>query len=116
MSWVGSLLLGVHLISGPLASGLVNTYGCQLVCITGGFVTCLGLCLSTLSPNVPVLMLTYGVIGGFGLGLIFLPTVVCVGNYFESKRALATGISVCGTGYFYRGSLLVIQSQWYHYF
>ena len=53
-----------------------------------------GIGLSTLSPNVPVLMLTYGVIGGFGLGLIYLPAVVAVGYYFESKRALATGISV----------------------
>ena len=36
-------------------------------------------------------MLTYGVMGGFGLGLIYLPAVVAVGYYFESKRALATG-------------------------
>ena len=54
-------------------------------------VACIGLCLSTISPNVPVLMLTYGVMGGFGLGLIYLPAVVAVGYYFESKRALATG-------------------------
>jgi hypothetical protein len=32
-----------------------------------------------------MLLLTYGVVGGFGLGLIFLPAVVCVGHYFESK-------------------------------
>ena len=40
----------------------------------------------------------YGVIGGFGLGLIYLPAVCAVGYYFEKKRALATGISVCGSG------------------
>jgi MFS family permease len=45
-----------------------------------------------------MLMLTYGVLGGFGLGLIYLPAVVAVGYYFEKKRALATGISVCGSG------------------
>ena len=39
-------------------------------------------------------MLTYGLMGGFGLGLIYLPATVAVGYYFESKRALATGISV----------------------
>jgi hypothetical protein len=37
-----------------------------------------------------MLLLTYGVVGGFGLGLIFLPAVVCVGHYFESKAR--TGI------------------------
>ena len=35
---------------------------------------------------------------GFGFGLIYLPAVVCVGYYFETKRALATGIAVCGSG------------------
>ena len=36
---------------------------------------------------------------GFGFGLIYLPAVVAVGYYFESKRALATGIAVCGSGF-----------------
>ena len=108
-------------MSGPIVGGLVNKFGCRPVCILGSIVACIGLCLSTLSPNVPVLMLTYGVmgkkncndvaiiakmeinifsfrLGGFGLGLIYLPAVVAVGYYFESKRALATGISVCGSG------------------
>ena len=45
-----------------------------------------------------MLMMLYGVIGGFGLGLIYLPAVCAVGYHFEKKRALATGISVCGSG------------------
>eukprot|EP00095_Tigriopus_kingsejongensis_P002022 snap_masked-scaffold1627_size33010-processed-gene-0.3 protein:Tk02022 transcript:snap_masked-scaffold1627_size33010-processed-gene-0.3-mRNA-1 annotation:"monocarboxylate transporter" len=98
VSWVGSLLTGVYLTSGPIVGGLVNKYGCRPVCIAGSVISCLGLVLSTIAPNVPVLMLTYGVIGGFGLGLIYLPAVVAVGYYFEKKRALATGISVCGSG------------------
>ena len=85
-------------MSGPIVGGLVNKFGCRMVCIFGSIVACIGFCLSTLSPNVPTLMITYGVIGGFGLGLIYLPAVVAVGYYFESKRALATGISVCGSG------------------
>lgn len=35
---------------------------------------------------------------GFGFGLIYLPSIVSVGYYFEKKRALATGIAVCGSG------------------
>ena len=42
------------------------------------------------SMNIYLQML-YGVLGGFGLGLIYLPAVVAVGYYFDSKRALATG-------------------------
>ena len=98
VAWVGSILCGVYLTSGPIVGGLVNKFGCRPVCITGSLIACVGMALSTLSPNVSVLMLTYGVIGGFGLGLIYLPAVVAVGYYFERRRALATGISVCGSG------------------
>ena len=94
ISLVGSLLSGVAFMSGPIVGGLVNKFGCRFVCILGSLVACLGIGLSILSPNVPVLMVTYGLIGGFGLGLIYLPATVAVGYYFESKRALATGISV----------------------
>ena len=37
-------------------------------------------------------------ISGSGLGLMYLPSLVMVGHYFKKKRALATGIAVCGSG------------------
>ena len=46
-----------------------------------------------------MLMITYGVIGGIGFGLIYLPAIVSVGYYFEKRRAFATGIAVCGSGF-----------------
>ena len=52
-----SLLCGVYLMSGPIVGGLVNKFGCRPVCIAGSVIACAGLALSTLSPNVPVLML-----------------------------------------------------------
>lgn len=33
-----------------------------------------------------------------GFGMIYLPSVVAVGYYFETRRSLATGIAVCGSG------------------
>lgn len=30
--------------------------------------------------------------------MMYLPAVVGVGQYFEKKRSIATGIAVCGTG------------------
>ncbi|XP_065156423.1 monocarboxylate transporter 14 isoform X2 [Atheta coriaria] len=97
-AWVGSLLSGMYLAAGPVVSALTNKYGCRAVCIAGSLISTIAFVLSIFSPNVNVLMVTYGVMGGFGFGLIYLPAVVCVGYYFETKRSLATGIAVCGSG------------------
>lgn len=35
---------------------------------------------------------------GIGFGLVYLPSLVIVSHYFDSKRAMATGIAVCGSG------------------
>ncbi|XP_022903773.1 monocarboxylate transporter 14 [Onthophagus taurus] len=97
-AWVGSLLSGMYLSAGPVVSALTNKYGCRAVCIAGSLISTSAFVLSIFSPTVNVLMLTYGFMGGLGFGLIYLPAVVCVGYYFETKRSLATGIAVCGSG------------------
>ncbi|XP_067646422.1 monocarboxylate transporter 14 [Eurosta solidaginis] len=99
VAWVGSLLSGVYLSAGPIVSALANKFGCRAVCIAGSVLGCIAFVLSTFSTSVNMLMLTYGVIGGFGFGMIYLPAVVAVGYYFETKRSLATGIAVCGSGF-----------------
>ncbi|XP_020280359.1 monocarboxylate transporter 12 isoform X3 [Pseudomyrmex gracilis] len=98
-AWVGSLLSGMYLSAGPVVSALTNKYGCRAVCMAGSFLGAAAFVLSIFSSSVNMLMLTYGVMGGIGFGLIYLPAVVCVGYYFETKRSLATGIAVCGSGF-----------------
>lgn len=34
---------------------------------------------------------------GAAFGFLHLPSIVCVSFYFDTKRALATGITSCGT-------------------
>ncbi|ALC43494.1 CG13907 [Drosophila busckii] len=99
VAWVGSLLSGVYLSAGPIVSALANRYGCRAVCIAGSIIACIAFVLSTFSGTVSMLMATYGFMGGFGFGMIYLPAVVAVGYYFETKRSLATGIAVCGSGF-----------------
>ncbi|XP_031332551.1 monocarboxylate transporter 7 isoform X3 [Photinus pyralis] len=98
VAWVGSLLSGMYLSAGPLVSALTNKFGCRTVCILGSLISTSAFILSTFSPTVNTLMITYGFMGGVGFGMIYLPAVVCVGYYFETKRSLATGIAVCGSG------------------
>ena len=37
-------------------------------------------------------------LSGISFGLMYLPSIVIVGYYFDKKRAFATGIAVCGSG------------------
>ena len=53
-----------HLFLGPIVSALANKYGCRAVCIAGSIVAALAFTLSTLSTNVKVFFITYGVMGG----------------------------------------------------
>lgn len=54
--------------------------------------------VSVFAQNVTTLYFTIGIGTGFGFGLIYLPAIVSVTNYFKDKRSLATGIAVCGSG------------------
>ncbi|KAL7644471.1 UNVERIFIED_CONTAM: hypothetical protein RMT77_005303 [Armadillidium vulgare] len=98
VAWISSLLAGMYLSVGPIVSALTNKYGCRPVCIAGAVIASLAYASTVFATSVPYLMVTQGCIAGFGFGLIYLPAVVAVGYYFESKRALATGIAVCGSG------------------
>mgnify|MGYP001305187098 FL=1 len=97
-------MIGVTNLSGPIVSWLIKRFGLRAVSISGAMISSIALFLSTMSPNVIFLMIIYGIIGGFGAGMIYLTSIIIVGYYFESKRALATGIAVCGTGV---GSIIV---------
>lgn len=94
----GSLQVGVYLCAGPIVSALTNRFGCKRVTVAGSLLSTLAFVVSIYSPSAHVFIFTYGVIGGFGFGMIYLPAIVIVGYYFERRRALATGIAVCGSG------------------
>lgn len=98
VSWVPSMLVGCYLLAGPIAGVLANRFGCRRVVMFGTLISVTGLLVSTVSPNVEVLIITYGVITGIGFGLIYLPSIVIIGYWFEKKRAFATGMALCGSG------------------
>lgn len=123
-SWVLSMLVGMTLCSGPLASVLTNRYGCRIVTIAGAIIASICIIASMWAKAVFTLYFTVGIGTGLGFGLIYLPAIVCVTMWFENKRSLATGIAVCGSGfgtvvfaplinfmikeYGWRGSMLVL--------
>ncbi|KAL4217178.1 hypothetical protein ACF0H5_023632 [Mactra antiquata] len=87
----------MHLI-GPLAGALSDYYGCRIIVIIGSVISCVGFILSVFATNVYHLWITYGFLGGFGFGLMYIPANVCVLHNFKKQRTLANGIVVCGSG------------------
>ncbi|CAF3336006.1 unnamed protein product [Rotaria sp. Silwood1] len=98
VSLVISLACGFYLLSAPVASALCNKFGCRPIGIIGSFIAALAVAASIYSPNIYIMWLLFGFIGGIGMGLVYLPSIVMVGYYFEEKRAIATGIVTAGTG------------------
>lgn len=77
---------------------MANRWGFRPVTIAGAFIAAIAFCSSYFASSVLYLYITYGVIGGIGFCLIYIPAVLTVGYYFERWRALATGIAMCGSG------------------
>ncbi|XP_037093655.1 uncharacterized protein LOC119113448 [Pollicipes pollicipes] len=124
-SWLGSIFLALPLLLGPVASSLVDRFGCRRTTVAGALLSAAGFMLSYFADSMELLFFTFSVMPGIGLSLCYVSAVVIVAYYFERRRSLATGISVCGTGvgtflfpplvelliqeYGWRGALLVLS-------
>ncbi|KAL4220199.1 Major Facilitator superfamily [Mactra antiquata] len=98
IAWIPSIVTGcLHLI-GPFVSVLVNKLGCQIVGSLGGGLAFIGLFTSLFAPNIYVLYITMGIFTGFGIGLVFLPSVLSVTIYFKKYRGIACGLALSGCG------------------
>uniref|UniRef100_A0A8D8X9T0 Monocarboxylate transporter 14 n=1 Tax=Cacopsylla melanoneura TaxID=428564 RepID=A0A8D8X9T0_9HEMI len=99
VAFASSVNVGMHLLVGPLVGALCKRYSCRVVCIAGSILSSLALVLSVFASNTMMFTLLYGILGGTGFGLVYISTVILVSYYFELKRSLAVGISLCGSGF-----------------
>src|SRR6201993_2805792 len=76
----------------------LNRKGPRIVALTGGTLYGLGVFLASFSHSLSWLYLSYGVIGGIGLGLGYIVPVAVLVKWFPDRRGLITGIAVGGFG------------------
>jgi OFA family oxalate/formate antiporter-like MFS transporter len=77
----------------------LNRQGPRIVAVTGGVLYGLGVFLASFSAHkLWWLYLSYGLIGGIGLGFAYIVPVAVLVKWFPDRRGLITGIAVGGFG------------------
>src|SRR5256885_11054618 len=93
---ISIFVLGIAAFFGGL---WLNRKGPRVVALTGGVLYGLGVFLASFSANkLWWLYLSYGLIGGIGLGFGYIVPVAVLVKWFPDRRGLITGIAVGGFG------------------
>ena len=93
---ISIFVLGIAAFVGGL---WLNRHGPRFVAVTGGALYGLGVFLASFSANkLWWLYLSYGLIGGIGLGFAYIVPVAVLVKWFPDRRGLITGVAVGGFG------------------
>lgn len=94
---IGMLFLGTF-----LGGRIQDKRGPRIVALSGVTVYSIGIIISSLARDASdlwILVLGYGVLGGFGLGLAYIVPIAMLQKWFPDKRGLITGLAVGGFGF-----------------
>ena len=92
---IAIFVLGVASFVGGL---WLNRVGPRTVALTAGVLYGGGVFLASFTQSLPWLYISYGVIGGIGLGFGYIVPISVLVKWFPDKRGLMTGIAVGGFG------------------
>jgi MFS transporter, OFA family, oxalate/formate antiporter len=91
-------LLVVFAILMPIASRYIERYGAPKVTAVGGTIVGLGYFLSSFATSIPLLVITYGLIAGAGVGIVYGVPISVAAKWFPDRKGLAVGLTVVGFG------------------
>ncbi|KAJ3197288.1 hypothetical protein HK101_004769 [Irineochytrium annulatum] len=95
---VGALGAAVMPALGIVSGRLAERFGFSRMIVIGSVILTVGLMLASFCTEIWQLFLTQGIIYGAGSSLSYFPAVSAPSQWFSSKRGLATGLAVSGSG------------------
>ena len=94
-----SLLIVLQTFFSPFQAYLVDRFGPRRLISVGAIMAGGSWALASQVGTLWGLYLTYGVIGGFGTGIIYVGIIGLMVRWFPDRRGLATGLAAAGYGF-----------------
>jgi oxalate/formate antiporter len=94
-----SLLIVLQTFFSPFQAYLVDRFGPRLLISVGAIMAGGSWVLASTVSTLWGLYLTYGIIGGFGTGIIYVGIIGLMVRWFPDRRGLATGLAAAGYGF-----------------
>ena len=97
-----SVVIGMIFVGSYVGGRLQDARGPRVVAMTGGIIYAVGVILASFAQSPDafwLLVLGYGVIGGFGLGMVYIVPIAMLQKWFPDKPGLITGLAVAGFGF-----------------
>jgi MFS transporter, OFA family, oxalate/formate antiporter len=97
-----SVVIGMIFVGSYVGGLIQDRKGPRVVAMTGGVIYSIGVILASFATNADMfwlLVLGYGILGGFGLGMVYIVPIAMLQKWFPDKPGLITGIAVAGFGF-----------------
>jgi len=92
------LFLALFTVLMPISGRIVQKVHPRTVSLVGSLIVGAGWILSRYAPNINILCVTYGVIAGAGVGIVYGIPIAVVTRWFPDLKGLAVGLTVLGFG------------------
>jgi OFA family oxalate/formate antiporter-like MFS transporter len=94
---IGMIFIGTY-----VGGRIQDRRGPRIVAMVGGAIYGVGVIVASFARDasqLPLLVIGYGVIGGFGLGFAYIVPIAMLQKWFPDRRGLITGLAVGGFGF-----------------
>ncbi len=93
------MVLGIMFTLAMPISGLyIYRFSPRIMTATGGIIVGIGYLLSSIAPNLLFLIISYGVITGIGVGIVYGVPLAVAARWFPERKGFAVGMTVVGFG------------------
>ncbi|THW66527.1 MFS general substrate transporter, partial [Aureobasidium pullulans] len=97
-AFIGGFNFSMAMIVSPIVTILTRNYGKHLTMSIGIIFQTAGFLGASFATRIWELYLTQGLLVGFGIGFLYIPSTAILSQWFKRRRSLANGISSAGSG------------------